>query len=288
MRAVASGLLGLGFACDDKAPEQEPDPERHEHDANLCGPAPTAAGRGAAAGESSTGHAQDAGTDSGKVAHGGATSEPDKELSKQNVQLTNTELVKMCDERQGYVQIHGSCSGVNTCRGFFYGDWDEDAELIEHTCSGVNGCAGLSCLTTAEPAGDGMTGEEIMKLDDAWFEERGGQYGPKACKTCHVVSEFNEEKQDYDYDFSKLKVPVWASSGRNASNWLKRPAAYQEALIAFGAQGITEEGIRYSNMASYAKLFSKVEIQRVVQYMRGFAAKDITFKEIKLHPGKTE
>jgi hypothetical protein len=167
------------------------------------------------------------------------------------------------------VQIHGSCAGVNTCRGFFYGDWDEAAQLIEHTCSGVNGCAGLSCLTTAdEPDGGGMTGEEIMKLDDAWFEERAGQYGPRPCKTCHIVSSFNEDKQDYDY--SQLKIPVWASSGRNASNWLKRPAAYQETLVAFGAQGITDEGIRYSNMASYAKLLSKAEIQRVVQYMRSF------------------
>jgi len=288
MRAVASGLLGLGMACDDKTPEQEADPERHEHEANLCTPAATA-GSGGAAGESSTGHDKDAGVDSGKVALSGSTSEADKEISVKDVQLTNAELVKMCDERQGYVQIHGSCSGVNTCRGFFYGDWEADAQLIEHTCSGVNGCSGLSCLTTAEePEGGGLTGEEIMKLDDAWFEERAGQYGAKSCKTCHVASEFNEEKQDYEYDFSKLKIPVWASAGRDGSNWLKRSAAYQESLIAFGAQGITEEGIRYSNMAPYAKLFSKAEIQRVVQYMRGFDAKDITFKEIKLHPGKVE
>lgn len=285
MGAAMSGLLGLGAACDDsEAPKEEEDPESHEHDGEgvKCEPA---AGHGAVADAGLS--ALDAGTtsSSGHLENG----EVEKEIRTEDVQHTNAELVEMCNQRNGYLEVHGSCSGVNSCQGFFYGDWEADSQLVEHTCSGVNGCAGLSCLVpTREGSTGDMTGEEIMKLDDAWYEERAGAYGPKACRTCHVVSEFNEDKGDYDYDYTKLKLPMMPNTGRNASNWLDRSPLYQENLVAFGASGMTEDGTRYSNMVSYAKLFSKEEIKRVVEYMRSFDPKDITVKEITLKPGKVE
>jgi hypothetical protein len=284
MGAAMSGLLGLGGGCDDtEPPQEEEDPESHEHDAEGLECEPTA-------GRSATEDAGIATLDAGSSTSGHLENgEVEKEISTEDVQHTHAELAAMCDQRNGYLEVHGSCSGVNSCQGFFYGDWEADSQLVEHTCSGVNGCAGLSCLVPAREDSTGdMTGEEIMKLDDEWYTERAGAYGPKACRTCHVVSEFNEDKQDYDYDYTKLKIPVMPNTGRNASNWLERSPLYQENLITFGARGMTEDGTRYSNMVSYAKLFSKEEIKRVVEYMRSFDSKDITFKEIKLKPGKIE
>lgn len=282
--AAMSGLLGVGAGCDDaNAPKEEEDPESHEHDAEglECEPV---AGHGAV--HDAGVPALDAATaSSGHLENG----EVEKEISTEDVQHTNAELVEMCNQHNGYVEVHGSCSGVNSCQGFFYGDWEADSQLVEHTCSGVNGCAGLSCLVPAREGSTGdMTGEEIMKLDDEWYAERAGAYGPKACRTCHVVSEFNEDKQDYDYDYTKLKLPIMPNTGRNAGNWLDRSPLYQENLVTFGSRGMTEDGTRYSNMASYAKLFSKAEIKRVVEYMRSFDPKNIVVKEIKLKPGKVE
>jgi len=264
LRAAVSGLLGLtGVACgDDSTTEGDPDP--HEHD--MCEP-----------------H-DDAGTpDAGPHEH----EETEKELGEAElIKLSWEQLNAMCDDRDGYIQTHASCSGVNTCQGFTYGDWGEDAELLEHTCSGVNGCAGLSCVTTAE---DGeLTGEEIMKLEDSYFIERSGQYGAKSCKTCHTPSEFDDEQGAYIYDFTKLRLHMWPDSGRDATNWTERSAAIQERVVMFGAQGMTEDGIHYSNMAPNNKILSKAEIKRVVEYMRGFAAADIVVEEIKLHPGFLE
>jgi hypothetical protein len=279
---MVSGLLGLTAGCDDQdtvREESDPDTETHEHDSEgaMCSLATAENGK------------LDAGAGDGDGAGHMATEEVEKEISTEDVQHTFSELTGMCDARNGYVQINGSCSGVNTCQGFFYGNWEEDSQLVEHTCAGVNGCAGLSCLIPGREGDEaGMSAEEILKLDDDWFLERTGAYGPKACKNCHIDSEYSEELQDYVYDYTKLKIPVFASSGRNLSNWRERPAKYQESLVAFGARGITEDGVPYSNMASYAKLFSKEEIQRVVKYMRDFEPSRITFKDIVLKPGKRE
>lgn len=292
LRAVASGLLGLGVACDSTDPvREEADPVDGAHDQEPENCAPVDGGTPAEATDAATSDAGATGT--GHNGQTGTTSpdeEVEKELNTENVQHTNTELKQLCDERGGYLENHASCSGVNTCKGFTYGDWDEDAQLIEHTCSGVNGCGGLSCRTMAdEPEGGGLTGKEILELDDTWYEERAGAYGPKSCRTCHIVSEFSEELGDYVYDYTQLKIPVWAKDKRTAENWTERSVAYQEAAIAFGVAGISvEDGQRYSNMAAYDKLFSKAEIQRVVEYMRGYDPKNITIKEIKLKPGKAE
>lgn len=273
MSAALSGLVGLSGACDDDDPIPEDDPKPHDGDAGSAHCAPEA-------GSGGTGHAgADASVDSESI---------DKELSVKDIQHTFAELKSMCDERKGYVEILGSCSGVNTCQGFTYGDWGADAQLMEHTCAGANGCAGLSCvIPKREGATRDMTGEEIIKLDDTWYEERGGAYGPKACRQCHIESEHNEETGDYDYDYTKLRMPVMPDSGRNANNWTERTAAYQESIVAFGLTHISEkDGTVFTSMASYSKLLSKEEIRRVVEYMRAYKPENVTIKELVLEPGK--
>jgi hypothetical protein len=72
-------------------------------------------------------------------------------------------------------------------------------------------------------------------------------------------------------------------------NWTERAAAYQEAQVAFGIRGIHEEtNMHYANMAAYNVVFSKAEIDAVVEHMRGFEPADIVEVEIKLEPGEPE
>jgi hypothetical protein len=283
LRAAVSGLLGVGgVACSEKTSE-DADPDRTSQSASREEDAGSA---DECRGEAPAPVVADAGT--GDAAAGKAA-EVDKEISTTDVQYTFAELSEMCDERNGFLQVHGSCGGVSTCRGFSYGDWEEESQLVEHSCSGVNGCAGLSCVLTAEePAEGGLTGEEIMKLEDDWFTERAGTYGAKPCKQCHVPSEHNTDTDEYDYDFTKIRLLMWPDSNRDANNWTARLAKYQEAQVAFGVHGIREDGTPYSNMAPYKDLFSKAEIERVVKYMRDFDPEDIVIDELKEHPGKVE
>ncbi len=285
MTAAMSGLLGMNGACDDDPPAEQEDPDTREDAGSIeCA---AVGGNGGRGGRGGSGGAADAGPEARPDASAGPD-EVDKEISTSNVQHTYAELTALCNDRKGYVEVLGSCSGVNSCQGFTYGDWGEDSQLIEHTCAGANGCAGLSCVIPArEESTRDMTGEEIIKLDDAWYEERGGAYGPKACRTCHIESEHNDATGDYDYDYTKLRVPVMPGSGRTANNWTERPAAYQESVVAFGLTHISEkDGSVFTSMVSYAKLFSKEEIRRVVEHMRGYEPENIIIKELVLEPGK--
>lgn len=49
-----------------------------------------------------------------------------------------------CDERDGTVELHAHCGGLNTCKGFSYDDTTH--VLSEHTCRALNTCSGYSCV----------------------------------------------------------------------------------------------------------------------------------------------
>jgi hypothetical protein len=49
-----------------------------------------------------------------------------------------------CDERDGTVELHAHCGGLNTCKGFSYDDATH--VLTEHTCRALNTCSGYSCV----------------------------------------------------------------------------------------------------------------------------------------------
>lgn len=188
--------------------------------------------------------------------------ELEKETSYTEVQHTFAELTALCDEQEGYVQVHASCGGVNTCQGFSYGDWGQDAVLSEHTCSGANSCKGLSCIIPGP--GEERSGEEVYTMDEDGYVAAGvGLYdGPVPCSNCHMDS------NDDGPIFNTFKVFVLPGSERTLDNWLERPQAEQEHIVTFGSQGITAEGIGYSHMASYAKVFSKAEISAAVEHIR--------------------
>lgn len=58
--------------------------------------------------------------------------------------LSLEDFTVMCDEAHGTVEIHPSCGGAVSGKGFSY-DSDTDV-LTEHTCAGHNTCAGFSCV----------------------------------------------------------------------------------------------------------------------------------------------
>ena len=168
------------------------------------------------------------------------------------------ELTTECDERGGYVQIHAACGGVGSCAGFSVGDWNPDIKS-EHTCAGLNGCNGLSCVDL--PADSGKTAAEIL-------EEQLPEGGPAPCMNCHA--DWTEDGPDT----SVFKVYTLPGSGRDLSNWLDMPAEEQARIIAFGAHG-TFEGRAYSNMLGYHKIYSRAEIERVVEYIRTIATPQV-------------
>lgn len=288
LRAAIAGLMGLGVACDTDEPVDSEDPDERdqcEPKAGKGGASGQAAGSGSSAGKGGSGGAGGAGGSGEQTGEG--MESVDKELSTEDKQYSHSEIAKKCEERGGYLEVQGSCSGTATCQGFFYGDWEEDSQVVEHTCSGSNGCGGFNCLIpkrAGEPTKT-LTGEEIMKLDDKWFEDRAGAYGGHACRQCHIESKHDEALDDYVYDYTKLRMLVLPSSGRNNMEaWLKRSADYQEKAIAFGVRTIHEDGHVQSSMAPYAKLFSRQEIKNVVEYMRKWNPNNVTFVETRKYP----
>jgi hypothetical protein len=168
-------------------------------------------------------------------------------------------LAKDCDERGGYVQIHASCSGSNSCKGFSYGDWGKDAVLTEHTCASMNGCKGLSCVVLPEDSG--KSGEEVYAFDLP-------PAGPSSCVTCHAVTEHDANGGYLPPDVTKFKVWVMPGSTRTTDNWLELSAEAQEQIVAFGKIGAFEDGVSVVSMKGYHQLYSRAETERVVAHIR--------------------
>lgn len=181
----------------------------------------------------------------------------DKVTDAEQKEYTFAELTQMCDERGGYVEVHASCGGVNSCKGFSFGDWGPGAAtLTEHSCSGANGCAGLSCVVLPEDKHPDKTDAELY---DAMFADTE----PSSCTNCHAPHD-----DDGMPDLGKFNVFVYEGSTRDASNWLERSAAEQERVVAFGAHTVLPEGIAMQNMAAYHKVLSRTEIERLVAHIR--------------------
>lgn len=247
---LAAALMGLlGGGCGNGA-QPEPDPQ-------LCGTTSTGTGGAAGAAGGSGGTGATGATGGGGAGGGGPTVISETEGNK-----TFAELKVECDKRGGFTQVHAACAGVNACAGFSYGDWSPGV-LSEHTCAGVNGCNGLSCVVLQDDSG--KTGKEI-------YEEALPETGPRSCTNCHAVW------GDDGPDTTKFKLYLLAGSPRDASNWLDYPASSQARIVAFGKHGLLDDGTAYSNMSAYHKLYSRAEIERVVEYIRTLEVVPTTIK----------
>jgi hypothetical protein len=227
-----AGLLGAS-ACGDGKAKIEPDPV--EPDAAVSDAPPDAA-------------------------------TPTKIISETMVQHTFAELTAMCDARGGYIEIHASCSGSNTCAGFSYGDFGEEAVLTEHSCNAVSGCNGLGCVVL--PPDGGRTPLSIL---EAALPDTEGVHA-RSCNYCHA------KYDDVGFDATTFIVPLLPGSTRDITNWLDRSPDEQARIIAFGHHGVFNNA-QYAAMGGYYKMYSRAEIERVVQYIRTEAT--IEFKTIK-------
>ena len=182
----------------------------------------------------------------------------EKTISAEQKEYTFAELTTMCDQRGGYTQVHAACGGHNACAGFSYGDWGPGAAMLtEHSCTGVNGCLGLSCVVL--PKDSGRSGKEL-------YEETEFAEPLNNCGGCH--GGYNDASGKFVHDTSYFAVYVLEGSGRNAENWLDRPASEQERVTAFGARTVLPGGTALQNMAEYHSVMSRAEIQRVVEHVR--------------------
>lgn len=239
--AAMAGLLGLGaVACGESKNKEEPDPT--QVDAAV----------------------PDAPVDAAST----------KIISETPVQHTFAELKAMCDARGGYTEIYAACSGTNTCAGFSYGDWGEDAVLTEHSCNAVSGCAGMGCVVLPSDTAPGHGRSAVDILGAALPDTEG--VAQRSCNYCHA--EWSEDGSKFDA--TKFKVLVAPGSGRTLANWLDRPAETQARMLAFGVHGEYANGVQYGHMAAYYKLYSRAEIERVVDYIRTKATP--VLKEIKV------
>lgn len=181
-----------------------------------------------------------------------------KITSETLAQYTFAELTAMCDARGGYTEIHAQCSGTNTCAGFSYGDWGDEATLIEHSCNAVSGCNGIGCVVL--PPDSGKSALDILSVALPDTES----VAQRACNYCHAT--WNDDYTEFDP--TKFRVHVTAESGRTLANWLDRTPEQMARMIAFGSHGQYINGAQYGHMAGYYKMYSRAEIERVVAYVR--------------------
>jgi hypothetical protein len=251
--AALAGLLGAPLAaCDsdtsdgDTAKEDAGDISSWED-----------AGEQPDEGDANSGQGDDASVES----DAGAATGPEV-LDEVEGDIPFAKLRSDCDARGGYMQVHASCSGSNDCAGFSYGDFSPGV-LSEHTCAGANGCAGASCVVL--PRDSGKTPEEILFAEELPFG------GPQPCWFCHAESEHQPADGSYKKDLTKFKVWVPEGSTRNEQNWLDLSPEEQEVIIAFGRVSTVSAGgqlVTQRSMKGYHKLYSRAEIQRVVQHLR--------------------
>lgn len=250
MTSALTGLLGVGaMGCSDDA-TMEPDPLVLDA-SSMCSCPPQADAGPSNEGICSLSDAAFSPADAATPAGPMVTQEMEGNR-------TFAEVKQECDQRAGYTQVHAACSGVNSCAGFSYGDW-EPGVTTEHTCAGMNGCNGISCVVL--PADGGKTGKEV-------YEAMLPETGPRACANCHA--DWSGEA----VDLTKFKVYFMPgeqeqAAGRTLANWLeKRSAAEQARMVAFGSIGRLPDGSAFSHMSPYHKVFSRAEIERAVQYVR--------------------
>jgi mono/diheme cytochrome c family protein len=118
------------------------------------------------------------------------------------------------------------------------------------------------------------TGKSALDILGAELPDTEGVH-QRSCNYCHAA--FSETGADPTV--FKLRLPP--GSTRTLANWLDTPPEVQARIIAFGSHGVYTPGVAYSNMAGYYKMYSRAEIERVVQYIRTQAT--IQIETIKLN-----
>jgi hypothetical protein len=230
--AALAGLLGAGIAVGCGS-----DGSRGNIDSNDTG-GKSASSAGGAPGGSGGSHVQ---------ANGGTSALSADAGTYINVVSTDpiafTDFVKMCDERGGFAQTNAHCAGSNLCKGLSY--MEDGTTLFDHSCKGLNSCMGYSCIDT--PKDSGLSGQELYE-----FGECGGCHFKEADPSTYVIF-----------------YPPGESESAAVEAFGKAPSKRLANIVAFGTQGVSDDGIQFSNMPSYRQKYSRAEIERVVEHIRG-------------------
>lgn len=163
--------------------------------------------------------------------------------------MTLAKFSEDCDTRKGLLQTHAACSGNNACKGISFNKFSKT--IVEHTCKGTNTCGGVSCV---EPAADqGLTGEAVYKA---------------SCADCHSSMEGGDEST------FKLFVKKGGDLAAAEAAFTTKDAAIQVSYVAFGINGTdTSTGDSFANMPGFHSKYSRAEIEKVVEHVRGLTPK---------------
>ncbi|HEX3595019.1 MAG TPA: c-type cytochrome [Polyangiaceae bacterium] len=232
--SALAGLLGVGAVtgCGDGHSANVQDSRGTAGaPATLAHPDPTSEADAGLTGKADT--ASDAG-----VADGGAFS---RVLS--TTPIAFRDFSDLCEERGGFVSTNANCAGSNLCKGLSYAD--DGTVLTEHSCKGMNSCMGLSCIDL--PKGSGLSGQELYET------------GP--CGGCH--------NDAIEGDVYVVFTPQGTSPGDAVAAFEDSSDLRLSSIVAFGTQGVNDDGVAFSNMPSYRETYSRAEIEAVVRYIRG-------------------
>lgn len=158
--------------------------------------------------------------------------------------ITFAEFSDLCGARGGFVTTNANCAGSNLCKGLSYAN--DGTVLTEHSCVGLNSCEGLSCVDL--PKSSGLGAQDI--------------YDNGPCGGCHDTA--IEGPANYVVFVHPGIAPADALATFKNSSDLRL-----ESIVAFGTQGVNDDGVEFTNMPSFRDKYSRAEIEAVVQYVRG-------------------
>ena len=158
--------------------------------------------------------------------------------------ITFSEFSDLCGARGGFVTTNANCAGSNLCKGLSYAN--DGTVLTEHSCVGLNSCEGLSCVDL--PKSSGLTAQDI--------------YDNGPCGGCHNTA--IEGPANYVVFVHPGIAPADALATFQNSSDLRL-----ESIVAFGTQGVNDDGVEFTNMPSFRTKYSRAEIEAVVAYVRG-------------------
>ncbi|MCA2962204.1 MAG: cytochrome c [Silvanigrellales bacterium] len=167
--------------------------------------------------------------------------------------VTLKSFTQECKTAAGIVEIHASCAGVNSCKGFSF----SYGTRIDHTCRAMNTCAGMSCVVL--PADAGLQGAEILQGKKG--EEKVGS--EVQCAFCHGDGK----------DAFVLPVPPGSNVKAKETEFAKKSDEALMSAIAFGLKGRKATGVAYANMPGYHGFYSRAEVERVVAHIRTLPVK---------------
>lgn len=160
---------------------------------------------------------------------------------------TEDDLVELCDEREGWLYRTAFCAGSGHCKGLFL----LEGTLSEYSCKGMNSCGGIGCIDM--PEGQDRSGKEVY--------EKGG------CAHCH--GKWTEDYSEVDLGYFQVIHPNTMTAEDKLREFEESSVKRLVSILIFGTQGVYANGDAFSNMPSYRDRYSREELRRAAEYIKG-------------------